>query len=64
MDVLYICLESDKYFICRLISPLETVSQERSLINGAHEYGASQQHYGRRPEEKQGLKSNTWLEIT
>ncbi len=31
----------DQYFICRFISPLETVSQERSLIN---EYDNSQQH--------------------
>ncbi len=35
-----------QYFICRLISPLKTVSQARSLIAAAHEYDESQQHYG------------------
>ncbi len=34
----------DQYFKCRLISPLETVSQARSLITAAREYDESQQH--------------------
>ncbi len=53
-------LESDQYFICRLISPLQTDSQAHSLIiTAAREYDESQQHYGWRLEEKQGLKSKT-----
>ncbi len=36
----------DQYFICRLISPFETVSQASSLITTAREYDKSQQHNG------------------
>ncbi len=45
MDALHFyCLESDQCFICILISPLETVSQARSLLTAAREYDESQRH--------------------
>ncbi len=52
----------DQYFICRLISPLETVSSAFSHHRCAWIWRITTTL--RRPEEKRGFKSKTWPEIT
>ncbi len=54
----------DQHFICRLISPLQTVSQARSHITIALEYDESQQHYETWGKAGIKVQNLTWNNLT